>query len=397
MNNLKQRGAEQQLFNFVTSIPPHVKIDIFRFSNGDDEFPEMFSDKRIRIYSSSRNGTYNPLRWQSLSSCLNVRKYDAMVTVGLGAALLFGRVCAFLNGINAVYSCLNTFENFNTFRGRDGQYFDILNQTVNHCLTKIPGKRIFRFLPNSDRLARKIRSVSKGYPTHTLYNGLKPGEFEAVADYRPDERIQAILARFKGFPSVVQVGTLDDNKNQLFTLRCIEEIRRYVPEVRLLLLGDGMNRQRIRDRISCGGLDRQVIMTGQLSRMDCLYLMSQANLLVLTSQSESFPNVLLEGQALSLPVVTFDAGASSEIVEHGVTGYVVPPADENGFKDAVIRLLTDPTTAVSMGHNGKSRVLEAFNMDNKVKRFLALIEKDLRHVDILSGKVLINEHIVSEP
>jgi len=386
VNNLKRRGAEQQLYNFITSLPPYIDISVFRFSNEDDFFPEIFNDERIKIYSSKYAGTYNVLKFWSLYKCLSNQKYDVLFTLGLGTALFLGRICAALTDIRIVYSCLNTFENFNSLHGLSGEYFDILNKTVNHFISKKSCSRIYRFLPNSERLTRRIRSSLKNYPVQTLYNGLKPDEFESVSGYRPDKEIKKIYFRFKGYPTVVQAGELDENKNQLFTLKCIEDIRLHIPDVRLLIIGDGVNRQSLREKCLTGGLDQQVIFAGQLSRMDCLYLMSKANLLVLTSNSESFPNVLLEAQSLALPVVTFDVGATGEIIKHNVTGYVVSHGNVKEFRESMIGLLTDKKLAQMMGRRGKKKMFRVFNMDKKAKRFLTLMEADLHRVNTASDQ-----------
>ena len=167
-----------------------------------------------------------------------------------------------------------------------------------------------------------------------------------------------------------------ENKSQIFTLQCIRDIKEHIPDVRFLIIGEGCKKQELIKWALSNGLERQVIFAGQLNRMDCLYLISKSNLLVLTSDSESFPNVLVEGQALSLPVVTFDVGAASEIIEQGVTGYVIRKGDRKGFKISIIKLLTDKNLATRMGNMGKERVFDLFSMDKKVEKLLSMIEKD---------------------
>jgi glycosyltransferase involved in cell wall biosynthesis len=106
--------------------------------------------------------------------------------------------------------------------------------------------------------------------------------------------------------------------------------------------------------------------------------MSKSNLLVLSSLSESFPNVLVEAHYLSLPVVTFDVGAAAEIVEHGRTGYVVTKGDQKSFEDCIYKILESKDRGRAMGKIGRERVLNLFSMEKKVARFLSLIEEDLK-------------------
>ena len=112
VNNLKRRGAEQQLFNFIKEMPDRFESHIFKFSDDDCEFPEFEHNDRVKVYSNRFQGTYNILKAWPIYLCLARGKYDVVVTVGLGAALLLGRFCAAICGQRIMYSILNTYENF---------------------------------------------------------------------------------------------------------------------------------------------------------------------------------------------------------------------------------------------------------------------------------------------
>ena len=377
INKLSGRGAQQQLFNFVKKLCYHANVSVFTFSDDDGEFPEFFRYDRVKIHSNKHLGKYNILRLKSLYGCLTRERYDVVVTIGLGAALFFGRVAALLCGINIVYSILNTHENFHNFLKLPGEYFDFLNRGVNIMISKYSRKRIYRFLPNSKKLEQKIKLISKKYPIQTLHNGLLTKDFEGLPMHKPEEATELVLSQFEGRPTITQVGALDENKNQMFTLQCIRDIKKHIPNIRLLIIGEGPKKKELRRWALSNDLGKQVIFVGQINRKECLYLMSKSDLLVLTSQSESFPNVLLEGQAASLPVVTFDVGGASEIIEHNVTGYVVRKGDHGSFKKSVVELLLDKNEATKMGEMGKNRAFELFGMERKVRQLLSMIEKDI--------------------
>lgn len=381
VNWLKRRGAEQQLFDFIEELPPHVSVSIFRFSNTDDEFPELFRLAKVKIYSSRYLGTYNLLRLKSLYDCLSKEKYDVVVTLGLGAALFFGRVCAFLSGIKIVYSILNTFENFQKLPNLPGEYFDIFNKFTNKLISSLHGNRIFKFLPNSNKLAERISLSSRGsYPVQILHNGIPIEEFKKISEYKPNRKTTLVESQLKGSPTIIQIGALDINKNQIFSLECIRGIREQIPDIRFSIVGEGPKKFKLIKWTLANDLSDQVIFTGEMDRMECLYLMSKSDLLVLTSESESFPNVLVEAQALSLPVVAFDVGAVSEIIEHGVTGYVIGKGNCEGFKKAILKILSDKILATRMGKIGKKRAFNIFSMDKKVEHFLLMIENDFRAI-----------------
>ena len=377
VNLLKRRGAEEQLFNFMKALPQNLKVSIFSFSDKDCEFPEFMEQRGIDIYSNPYQGTFNVLKFKALYNYLSIRRFDVVITTGLGAALFFGRLCALLRGIGVVYSNLNTMINFHNAPKRKEDYFDLFNKFLNRAIPIIPGKRRFTFMPNSETLAKMVRLQEGRYPIQVLYNGFLVEEFDrSFSHYASSEKIHYILSLIQNNRIIAQVGALDENKNYLFTLNCIKDIKKTISDVRVLIVGDGDMRTQLESRVFENGLQKEVIFTGQLNREECLYLMSRSDLLVLTSKSESFPNVLAEAHALSKPVVTLNVGAASEIVEDGVTGYVIRDNDENIFKERIIKLLSDNNLANTMGENGKRRVFELFSMDRKVQQFLAMMKKD---------------------
>ena len=380
VNRLTRRGAEQQLFNFIKAIPGHFDIHVFKFSYDDREFLEFKNDERVKIYSNRFQGTYNLLKIWPLYRCLYKGKYDVVVTLGLGTALLLGRFCAIMCGKEIIYSILNTYENFNKIPKKSEDYFDILNTKINNLGSWLPMKRIQRFLPNSKKLATKIGPDSSIYLVDTLYNGYSKTEFDSFLTLEPDKDIRQIYNQIREYPIIVQVGAVDENKNQKFTLECLQDISKQMPDVRLLIIGEGERKNEFKNWVLTAGLGKNVIFTGQISRNNCMYLMSKANLLVLTSDSESFPNVLAEGHAISLPIVTFDVGAAAEIVENGNTGYVIPKGNSEQFIQKVIKLLQDESLAKQMGRNGRKRIFDQFSMEQKVQKFVSMLDQDLKAI-----------------
>jgi alpha-maltose-1-phosphate synthase len=79
------------------------------------------------------------------------------------------------------------------------------------------------------------------------------------------------------------------------------------------------------------------------------------------SEMDLSPNAVLEAMAAGVPVVALDVGAVSEMVEHGVTGLLVDPADDRALVEAITALLVDPALAARMGAAARERVLERFD------------------------------------
>ena len=73
-------------------------------------------------------------------------------------------------------------------------------------------------------------------------------------------------------------------------------------------------------------------------------------------------------------------GAVSEIIEHGVTGYVIQNGNREGFKKDILKILSDEEHSKRMGKIGRERIFDLFGMDRKVGDFLLMIEKDLKAI-----------------
>jgi glycosyltransferase involved in cell wall biosynthesis len=113
------------------------------------------------------------------------------------------------------------------------------------------------------------------------------------------------------------------------------------------------------------GLKDFVVFTG--FRHDIQQAMSELDVLVHAStKPEPFGQVIIEGMAAGKPVVATNAGGVPEIIEDGVTGFLVPMCDVDAMASAVDRLLGDPQMARSMGRRGQVHVAENFSIQRTV-------------------------------
>jgi glycosyltransferase involved in cell wall biosynthesis len=116
-----------------------------------------------------------------------------------------------------------------------------------------------------------------------------------------------------------------------------------------------------------------------LGRRDDVHeLMQVSSLLLLTSSFEGTPNVVMEAQALGVPVVATKVGGVADIVVDGETGFLADKDDEAGLADRCVRILLDKTIRVRMGMAAKSRMAKLFSVETMVKQYLELIPGDGR-------------------
>lgn len=97
------------------------------------------------------------------------------------------------------------------------------------------------------------------------------------------------------------------------------------------------------------------------SRHDIPDLLSVSDIGVLCSHEEGFSNAVLESMAASLPMVVTAVGGNAEAVEHGVTGFVVPPHYPEALGEAMLSIATSPNRK-KMGQLGRERIIEHFSL-----------------------------------
>lgn len=377
INRIERRGAQQQLFSFLKFISDYIDICVFCFGDSTTDFPEFLELNNVKTCLNKRTGKYNILKFGSLYEFLKRENPNVMITVGLGAALFFGRINALICNIKIVYSILNTTETFHQLFVKPGDYFDVFNKVLNSLIPRFAKKSVFKFLPNSNQLTIFLRQIQKNYEIHPLLNAISLQELDKILLKKPDDKIINIKSKISGRPTIVQVGALDDNKNQIYSLKCLKVIKVKLPDIMFVIIGDGEKKEELIRYSQQNNIDCNVFFAGHLERRDCIHLMNHAHLLVLTSHSESFPNVLLEAQSLGLPVVSFDVGATSDILVQGESGYIIENRCKKKFIDKVLRILLDEKLANFFRKKGKHIIYEKFSMKKKVAKFLKMLNEDI--------------------
>ena len=161
-------------------------------------------------------------------------------------------------------------------------------------------------------------------------------------------------APWTGRPTVVQVANFHVAKAHDTAFRTAALLREQVPDLRWLCIGDLEENleytARMRELFEALDLEGCVELPGGCS--DVRERLREANVGVLTSDTEGLPVSILEYMAESLPVVMTDVGQAPRLLQESNAGIVVPPQNPESFRDAVAGLLGDPGEAVSRGRRG---------------------------------------------
>ena len=207
----------------------------------------------------------------------------------------------------------------------------------------------------ADRLVKAGLSREK---LAVIGNALPAAAFEPAAPALP---------RPQGTLRVGMVARMNASyKGHAAFLRIAAHLHRRMPAVEFLLVGDGPLRSQLEQQAAALGLNGRAIFFGD--RSDIPAVLASMDVAVLTSDSESLSNVILEAMAASLPVVAYNVGGNPELVNHQ-RGTLVAAGDETDFANAVHCLLSDANLRDRQGNNARRFAEENFSLDSVRRRY----------------------------
>jgi glycosyltransferase involved in cell wall biosynthesis len=187
-----------------------------------------------------------------------------------------------------------------------------------------------------------------------------------------DHSMAAVSPAASGMrPVAIAVGRLVAQKAFDRFLAALAEARRSLPELRGVVVGEGPERTLLeRTAETLGLLPEHVRFLGR--RNDIPALLRQADMLVLSSEYEGLPNVILEAMSAGLPVITTPAGDAAQLVQDGVAGYVIPFDDVASMAACMARLARAPALRRQLGEAGRRRVEQQYSYEHLALRLLSL-------------------------
>jgi glycosyltransferase involved in cell wall biosynthesis len=225
------------------------------------------------------------------------------------------------------------------------------------------------FVAVSEATRARMTRLERVRPEHVVVipNGIPTPTAGPVSD------IRAELGIPESAPVIGTVAVLRPEKAIDVLIRAGAVLRRSVPDVRILIAGDGGERGALEHLIESLGLQDTVLLAG--FRADVAAVLNVLDVVVFSSTSEGSPLSLLEAMAAGKPVVATRVGGVPEIIEDGVHGLLVDPRDPAALAAAVQRLLDDRDAAAAMAERAQARRRREFDAHVMVGRIERLYEE----------------------
>ncbi|MEN8373812.1 MAG: glycosyltransferase [Gemmatimonadota bacterium] len=200
------------------------------------------------------------------------------------------------------------------------------------------------------------------------YNGVDTRRFD------PDSVSGADVRRKYGLGDGVVAGHVGSMKTrakgQHVLIRALGRLRERVPDLRILLVGDGVERPRLEELARAEGVADRVVFVGR--RFDAERFHAVFDVYAQPSVwGEMFPNSILEAMAMATPWVGSRLGGLAELTANGRAGTLVEPGDVDALADALQRLALDPRERAERGSAGRAEVRERFSVGAVVDGIVA--------------------------
>ncbi|MBI4775907.1 MAG: glycosyltransferase family 4 protein [Deltaproteobacteria bacterium] len=201
---------------------------------------------------------------------------------------------------------------------------------------------------------RRFRPVSDAEPVRREF-GLSPDDFVLG--------IVAILRSWKGHEILLEAS---------------KQLLGRIPNLKVMIVGDGPYRETLVNRTRDLGLESRVIFTG--FRKDVPELLGAMNVFALPStQNEATSQVIPQAMLAGVPAIASSAGGLAEVIDQGRTGFLVPPNDPKSLAEAVYSVFSRPEEAAGMAKAAREAALEKWTFSGMIGKTEAVYQSILDH------------------
>lgn len=202
-----------------------------------------------------------------------------------------------------------------------------------------------------------------------IHNAVKPFNY----DITPIPLIEQL--HDKGCFVVGNVGRLSEQKGMEYFIKAVPEIIEKHSEARFLIIGSGEDKDKLKTMVLNLGLDDKIFFTGY--RNDIQNVISQLDLLVLSSLWEGLPLTPIEAFSVGKTVVATAVDGTPEIVEDGISGLLIPPKDSSAIAEKVLFLIENLDKKADMEYNAKDRFVKEFSFESLAENYIQAYNKQI--------------------
>jgi len=321
-----------------------VGILSLRLGGGEVFFPlNAAVSHRVLPAFSGKSGILKQIRW--IHQYIKENHIDRVINVDMGMGF-YGILAA--KGTNA-----------KTVTWEHGNFYNNWGSRLFPYMRRFAARHSDAVVVLTKRDQENYRThISRCAPLYVIPNPVEPKE----GCYDSDSKM------------ILSVGHLLENKGYHRAIEVAAKVLPQHPEWQWVICGEGPERARLETMIREKRLEKQVFLPGLVRDMDMQY--RKAAILVMTSEMEGLPMVLLEGKAHRLPLVAFDIMTGlSDIIDNEINGFLVEPFDLEAMADRIRRLMENNLLRCQMSEN-TTVGMEKFSQKTIMKAWESILEED---------------------
>jgi len=289
-------------------------------------------------------------------------KYDIVHTHSSKAGIL-GRWAAKWAGVNAIVHTPHG----HVFYGYAGPVLTKIFVILERITARITDKIITLTDMGRDEHVRfKVAPRAK---FETIHTGVDFSHFNRSID--PDKVRDSYQLPEKTF-LIGSVTRLDPVKGTDVLINAMAQINRQFPQTRLMIVGEGSQRTKLKEQCQSLRISDKVIFTGY--RKNVSELMQIMDVFVLSSFNEGMPRAIVEAMACGRPVIASRTGGIPSLIREGEDGFLVPPGDVQALVQAMSGFVSHMDRGTAFGQRGKAKIFEHHRADYSVESMLNKIE-----------------------
>ncbi len=331
-------GTERHVLELLTSLR-ELGVACVLGCRADSELLQRAKIAGLEAHSCwGGSGPWNVIKGISTVRRLVQKRGVRMLHAHNGRTSLTAACVSWLTGVKAVATQHFIHPQFTTYRGPKRAVASVLHNWVNHQLGSV---LCVSQAARQSMLGREKISPSK---LVAVPNGVSP---LSVTSERERTEFRKQLGVSDSTTLIVSVCRLEPEKDVSCLLSAFALLRVNLPSVRLVIAGDGSQRESLQKQAEELSISQYVTFLG--FRSDVATVTGAADVFVLPSPAEPFGLAILEAMSIGKAVVACNAGGPAEILSDGVDGLLATPSDPASLAEAISKMLRDPSARQQLG------------------------------------------------
>lgn len=367
IKGLGRGGAEMLLPGLISQSSFHFSHTVGFFLPWKDALVPKLRDLSVDVTCFSAGGAVGMFsRISSIVRFLRQEEID-LVHAHLPLAGVVARLAGRLAGIPVVYTEHSLQERYHP-----------LTRGMNMATWRLQSAAI---AVSGEAATSVRRRVGDAVPLTVIRNGIDVTAFDPSASTRASARCNFAIAG--STPVIGTVAGFRAQKRLDLWLEAASLIMERVPDAHFIIVGDGPLKSKLKNLVASLGIGDRVHFTGLLD--DVRPSLAAMDVFMMSSDFEGLPVALLEAMASGLPVVATSVGGIPEVVDHGVSGYLVPPGQPDALAESAVSLIEDQQFLCEAGAKARLTIEAHFGVERMAREIESVYSSVLHQTGGVTG------------